>query len=432
MLLPAVGIFVVTLALVIWRPKGLSIGWAALGGAALALVAHVVTLADIWRVVGITWDATLTFVGLIVMSMVLDELGFFEWAALRMAFAARGDGRRVFLYVILLGALVSAFFANDGAALILTPIVLEKVRLLRFGRRHMLPFIMAGGFIADATSFPFTISNLVNIISADYFHIGFVSYALRMFVPNLLSLAVSLLVLYLYFRHDIVERYEPALLPAPHSALKDVALFRLSWGIMGFLLLGYMLTEFVHIPVSAVALFVAAVLLAVAARAKVVRASRIIREAPWQIVFFSVGMYVVVYGLSNVGLTRLLGESLHAAARHGLYAGILYTGFLAAVLSSVMNNLPSVMIGALAIHDAGATAPMREAMAYANVVGCDLGPKLTPLGSLATLLWLHVMRRKGVTITWREYMKAGFTLTIPTLFVTLSGLCAWLALTRSG
>ncbi|KYP79618.1 arsenic transporter [Ferroacidibacillus organovorans] len=421
----SIGVFIATLIFVIWQPRGLSIGWSAFGGAVLALLLHIVTFSDVFVVTSIVWDATLAFVGIIIFSTVLDRIGFFEWAALKMAVAAKGDGRKVFFFVILLGAIVSAFFANDGAALILTPIVLEKVKLLKFDTKKMLPFIMASGFIADTTSLPFVTSNLVNIVSADYFHLGFVTYLLHMVIPDLVSLCASMLFLYIFFRRDIPTSYNPGDLPDPRHAIVHEGMFKASWVILVILLFGYILTELLHIPVSSVAGLIAIVFLIAGARANVIQPWRVIKDAPWAIVVFSIGMYVVVYGLKNAGLTALLGHVIRASTHGGLFAGTLATGFIAALLSSVMNNMPTVMIDALAIHASGVTGVMQHALIYANVIGCDLGPKITPIGSLATLLWLHVLRQKGITIRWGNYFRTGLLLTVPTLFVTLSGLYAW-------
>lgn len=203
-------------------------------------------------------------------------------------------------------------------------------------------------------------------------------------------------------------------------------MFRLSWVILGVLLVGYILTELLHIPVSIVAGLIAMVFLVAGGRSKVIRPWSVIREAPWSIVFFSIGMYVVVYGLRNVGLTSVLGHVIQSATYGGLFIGTVGTGFIATILSSVMNNMPTVMIDALAIHATNTTGVMHQALVYANVIGCDLGPKITPIGSLATLLWLHVLGKKGVSITWGRYFRTGIVLTIPTLFVTLSGLYFWL------
>jgi arsenical pump membrane protein len=415
-------VFLVTIVLVIWQPRGIGIGWSAMFGAVLALLFGAVHIGDIPTVWQIIWNATATFVAVIIISLLLDEAGFFEWAALHVARWGGGRGRTLFALIVLLGATVAALFANDGAALILTPIVMAMLMALGFSPVATLAFVMAAGFIADTASLPLMVSNLVNIVSADFFKIGFNHYAAIMIPVDIAAILASLMVLLLYFRRNIPNRYDSTQLMQPREAIHDPRTFRAGWFVLAMLLVGFFGLEPLGVPVSAIAAVGALVLLVIASRGSVISIRKVLREAPWQIVIFSLGMYLVVYGLRNAGLTKHLADLLDVFARHGVWGAAFGTGVLTALLSSIMNNLPTVLVGALSIDASHATGLVKEAMIYANVIGSDLGPKITPIGSLATLLWLHVLARKGVKISWGYYFKVGIVLTIPVLLVTLVAL----------
>ena len=430
----ALAIFVGTLVLVIWQPRGLGIGWSALAGAAVALLTGVVGWSDVGTVWGIVWDATFTFVALIVISLILDEAGFFAWAALHVARWGGGDGRKLFPLVVLLGAAIAAVFANDGAALLLTPIVLAILLRLEFPPAGALAFTIACGFIADTASLPLVVSNLVNIVTANYFGVPFGRYAAVMVPVNLASVAATLLVLWLWFRRDIPVRYAVAELELPRQAIRDRAVFRAACPLLALLMVAYFVTGPLGVPIALVTGAAALVLMAIAGRwatggrGATIALGKVLRGAPWQIVLFSIGMYLVVYGLGNSWLTATATGVLAWLASQGTFVATIGTGFVVAVLASVMNNMPATLVGALAIDAAEVPAITRELMIYANIVGNDLGPKFTPIGSLATLLWLHVLAGKGQRISWGQYVRVGLILTPPVLLAALVALWLWLPL----
>ena len=410
-------IFLITLLFVIWQPRGLQIGTTAIVGAVVALIAGVVSFNDVVVVYGIIWDATLAFIGIIILSMVLDEIGFFEWAALKMAKLSKGSGTKMFLYSILLGAFVSALFANDGAALILTPILLAKMNILRLNAKTILAFLLAGGFISDSASLPFVFSNLTNIVTANYFDIGFTAFMQNMMLPYFVSVAASMLVLWLVLKKDIPKTVDIDLLKNPNDVIKHQGLFKFSWAFLALLLGGYFIGDAYNIPISVFALGGGVLFLAIASYTKTVEPKHIIKEAPWQVVWFSLGLYIVVYGLKNAGLTDEVAQILHYLNTQSQTIAVVGTGFLAAFLSAFMNNMPTIMLMDIALVDIG-----NEAMIYANIIGCNLGPKMTPFGSLATLLWLHTLEKKGVHISFWSYSKFGLIVTPPVLLVVLLSL----------
>ncbi len=410
----ASSIFLITLIFVIWQPKNLQIGTTAVIGAIVALALGVVSFDDVLVVSNIVWDATLAFIGIIILSMVLDEIGFFEWCAIKMAKLSKGNGHLMFVYALILGSFVSALFANDGAALILTPILLAKMRILKLNAKTILAFLLAGGFISDSASLPFVFSNLTNIVTANYFNIGFLEYLSNMFIPYVVSTIVSIFVLWIILRKDIPKEVDITLLKNPDDVLKNKTLFKFSWFFLALLLVAYFIGDSFDLPVSLFALGGGLIFLSIASYYKAARAWLTIKTAPWQVVWFSIGLYIVVYGLKNAGLTDYLTVILNDLVQRGDAVAIIGTGFISAILSAVMNNMPTVMVMDIALQDIP-----NQALAYANIIGCNLGPKMTPFGSLATLLWLHVLSQKGVKIGFWQYSKFGLIVTPPVLFIVL-------------
>jgi len=410
----ASSIFLVTLLFVIWQPKDLQIGTTAIIGAVTALIFGVVSFNDVLTVTNIVWDATLAFIGIIILSMVLDEIGFFEWCAIKMAKLSKGNGHLMFVYALLLGSFVSALFANDGAALILTPILLAKMRILQLNFKTIIAFLLAGGFISDSASLPFVFSNLTNIVTANYFHIGFMEYLSNMIIPFIVSTFISIIVLWIVLRKDIPKEVDISLLKNPDDVLKNKALFKFSWFFLALLLVGYFIGDIYNLPISVFALGGGLLFLAIASYTKSARAWLTIKTAPWQVVWFSIGLYIVVYGLKNAGLTEYLTQVLTTLSQQSDFVAVVGTGFIAAFLSAFMNNMPTIMIMDISLANIG-----NEAMIYANIIGCNLGPKMTPFGSLATLLWLHVLAQKGVKISFAQYSKFGLIVTPPVLFIVL-------------
>ncbi len=404
----AISLFLITLLLIFIKPKYM--GYITVFMAFIAFSLNIVDIDNIIEVIKIVWDATFTFIGIIILSLVLEKIGFFDWIAIKIAKFSRGNGFFMFVNSLLLGSVISAFFANDSAALILTPILLSKMKILKFDSKTILAFLLAGGFISDSASLPFVFSNLTNIITADYFHIGFIEYFKNMILPFIVSVLISICVLWLLFKKDIPKIIDINLLPEAKSVIKSQKLFLFSWFFLIILFLGYLIGDFYEIPVSFFALGGALLFLLIATLMKEVSFSKTIKEAPWQIVWFSIGLYIVVFGLKNAGLTNYL----HHILKNG---NIFSVGFISAILSAFLNNLPSVMIMDIALKGVE-----NHHLIYANIIGSNIGPKLTPFGSLSTLLWLHILEKKGIKITFLQYMKFAIIITPIVLFFVLLSL----------
>ncbi len=411
-------VFIATLVLVLKRPKNIGIGYSALIGALITVILGISTLKDIITVFDIVWNATFTFISIIIISLILDEAGFFEYIAYKIALYAKGNGKKLFVFIILLGSAISAIFANDGTALILTPIVYAILVRSNTPKNKILPFIMATGFIADTASIPFIVSNLVNLVTAGYFSITFIKYTEIMLLPDAVSIIASITVLYIFYRKEITD-YKIDENMDINALIKDKKVFKIAFPMIVLLMVFYFLSGIIKIDIAFIAMPFALFFYILARVDGKIDANYVIKIAPWQIVLFSLGMYIIVFGMSNEGLNIIYIGILKYITSFKGPLSFIFSGFFFAFNAAVMNNMPSVMVGDLAISG----LKNQGLLMYANVIGNDVGPKFTPIGSLATMLWLYTLERKNaIKISYGYYMKVGLILALPVLFFTLLSL----------
>lgn len=388
-------------------------GHAAAAGAVVCLALGLASWRDLAAVVAVTWDATLSLVAIMIVARVLDAAGLFRWAAWHGLRAAGGDGRRAFLLLITLSALVAAVFTNDGTVLILTPIAVDMLAAAGLAPAAMVPYLIANGFVADTFSTSLRTSNLVNILATDYFRIGFVRYAGAMLPASLAALGAASAALYLLYGRRLPRRLPKA--PDLRGVIADRPTALAGILALPLVAAGFLITSGRHLPVFAVLGPAAALVVGVYAWRHGWRAAAsVAAAAPWRVIVFAMGMNVAVVALRDAGVVAAVADALPRLPVAGWAA-------LGAAGASLGNNLPSTLLDLLVARHAGGGVTRTLAL----VLGNDIGPKLTPIGSLATLIWYDALRRRGVAVPWREFLRSGWILTP----ITLAAATAVLTLT---
>lgn len=416
----AFGIFCLTMLLIFWRPFRLPLWVFSTLGAVGAYCLNVVDLGDIWRVWAMVWDSTLTLVGLILLTLLLDKLGFFNFLSLvMMNLLSAGNAistLRFYVFIVLFSAILGAVFANDGAILILTPLIftLLKEDKSKYLKSPLIVFLLLVSFLSDFASNPFVISNLTNIITAQFFNFSPLYFSAMMLLPQICIL-LCFGVFWLYLRRILPRFIEFK------SLKRDISRFGIVFclGLVCLLLFGILFSHSLGLPLSSFTLLCA--FLAFCYGISIKRVQFVdLKRAPFGIVLFSLGLFIVVFGLKNGGILEVLRENIHYFVALPQEVQILFMGFASGIFSAVINNLPFVMLGDLALGDVKEI--VNPSLILAHLLGCNVGSKLTPIGSLATLLWLYSLRNYGIYIGFLQYMLIAFVVTIPVLFAGLVGL----------
>lgn len=439
--------FLITMILVLWRPRGLNEAIPATAGALLVLASGSVSLTDLFKIGETVGGAAITIMATIVMAIVLESFGFFQWAAEGLAARAKGSGIRLFWYVNLICFLMTLFFNNDGSILITTPILLILLNNLGLKNHQKIPYLLSGALVATASSAPIGVSNIVNLIALKIVHMTLYMHTVMMFVPATLGLLFLVLLLFLCFyrqlprklpgvagiggpaglfhgpkKHPLVGGLESApirAMPNRNRFMTNILLFVFAVRVSLFI------ASYLGIPIDLVAVFGSIVLLVWRWIYLRIPPTDMLRKTPWHILIFAFGMYVIIYGMNNIGLTDALIRLFHPLIQGDLLNASLLMGGLLSVMSTLVNNHPALMIGTLTLSNMHLD-PLTLKIAYlASVIGSDMGSLLLPIGTLASLIWLHLLRKYHVKINWKEYVKVTVITIPPTVVFTLVVLAFW-------
>jgi len=437
-----VSVFLITMVIIFLRPKGLNEAYPAAIGALIVILAGVVNYSDILDIFNKIGEASITIVATIVMAVILESFGFFHWAATRLSILAKGSGYRLYWYIQLLCFCMTILFNNDGSILITTPILILLLRRLNFKLEEQIPYLLSGALIATASSAPIGVSNIVNLIALKIVHMTLYMHTAMMFVPCTMGLAFMSGLMFIVLKKrfpkfisvtavDIEENIfgkNFKVSDKVNSLVKKNERRDFMFKILAYVfLIRYLIfgSSFFNVPIQMVAVLGSAVLLALRWYYLKANPKDVIKKVPWQIFVFAFSMYVIIYGLNNVGLTTLLVKYCEPIVTKGLFQASFLMGGLMSVLSNVFNNHPALMIGTITLTHMGLAPITLKTIYLANIVGSDMGSLLLPIGTLASLLWMNILKRNKIKISWLEYVKVTIRVIPLTVIVTLFFLYYW-------
>ena len=413
-----------TLAAIMTRPFRWSEARIAMAGAGALLLLGLIRPADAARTLLRDWNTFLFFLGMMGLSALAETAGLFDWLAAEAARFARQSAARLFLNVFLLGTLITMIFSNDATALILTPVVYVLVTRLRL---PVLPYLFACTFIADTASFLLPISNPINVIIMSRFPLDLLTFLRLLLLPSLVVIAINVGIFYLLYRKQLRGSFDIAHLPTAEKAVKHKAYFRYTLWVLAFVAPPYVIASAFQFPLSVVAVAGASLLLAGALFWKRTTLLEACKGISWPIFGFIAGMFVVVRAIEDTGLTHKLDNLLLHLSRGTSFGAVMVGTFGSALGTNLINNVPMAVVMNSSLGSIQHAAPaVRNGFVAATMFGCDLGPNLTTVGSLATILWLLILRQRDVDVSGLDYFKVGVVVT--PLMLLVGAFTIWLCL----
>jgi arsenical pump membrane protein len=391
-------VFVAMLVLIVVRPRRWNEAWWTMLAAAAMLVLGLVTPRQAIGAILAGKNTLLFLLSLLALSLLVGKSGLFDWAAVRCARMANGDAHSLHRNAFIAGAIITAILSLDTTAVMLTPIMLALVKRLKV---PAAPYVLLCAFVANVGSLLLPISNLTNLLFADAFRQTFAAFAARMIMPQLVALVATYAILRWHFRRQLPSRFDSESLPEPASVVLNHAYFVVCVTVLAAVLIFYFLAPLMGLEPYVFA-FAASAVLAVAGMAVGRVRIRVVRELAWDLFPFVIGLFIAVQGLENLGIIGVSSGWL-AEMRPGSPEKLLTAAGATAFASNIVNNLPAALIARSVLLRSHA----HMGTVLAALIGANVGPMITPFGSLATMLVLAFARRDGEEVRTGELVMLG-------------------------
>jgi arsenical pump membrane protein len=383
--------------------------WAT-AGAALLVLLGLLPPSDALSAAGKGTDVYFFLIGMMLLAEVARQAGLFDWLAAQAVRSSRGSARRLFLIVYIVGTLVTVLLSNDATAVVLTPAVYAAARAAKV---EPLPYLFICAFIANAASFVLPISNPANLVVFGT-QMPPLSEWLRIFaLPSLAAIVATYLLLRWTQRRG---------LDAPVATIGTVPPLTRAGKLSAA---GIMVTAIVLLTASAIdrdlglPTFIAGTIVTLLVLAIERRSPwPVLRDVSWSVLPLVAGLFILVEGLNRTGVLPALARLLKQAQLTAPQSTSWGAGILVALATNLLNNLPVGLIAATT----GQAAQVPPHVTGAILIGVDLGPNLSVTGSLATILWLIVLRREGEQVGAVQFLRLGIVVMPPALLLALAAL----------
>jgi arsenical pump membrane protein len=389
-------IVALSIVLMLTRPRGIPEVWWISGGSLLLIALRLVPLKLAGHAAAKGTDVYLFLIGMMLLSELARAQGVFDWAASVAVRGANGSCSRLFLLVYSVGTLVTIFMSNDATAVVLTPAILTAVRKAKVSP---LPYLFVCALIANAASFVLPISNPANLV---VFRTGMPPlgrWITDFGIPSLLSIMATFLVLRILFRDELSKSIEYEVKEVKLSSNGKLVLAGLAL-MIAVLLTASAMKKDLGLPTCLAALLITAIV-SIKARSNPIQ---LVREISWATLLLVAGLFVMVDAVESQGALNLTRHWLAWATNLGQNMGAMVVGFTVGLANNIVNNLPLGLIAGGTIQAAHA----KGLIANAVLIGVDLGPNLSVTGSLATILWLLVLRKDSLGDTGGEKLDVSF------------------------